>query len=661
MKKRDCFQEYRKFFLILIFFVLLGITSVSAKHSVLYGGGPLYSDIRRHFNTVQNSGFTTIVLWTLHIQEDGDLVFNDKKIVDDGVYVGRSQWPAEIAALKTTGSTVNRIEISIGSWGVEDFERIESLIDSQGTAPGSPLYENFKAIRESLPAIDAVSYDDESNYDVESTEALSLMLNDLGFRITLCPYTASGFWSSVYSNVNSLRPGAIDRVYLQCYAGGAGNNPGTWNNYFDGLRVTPGLWCYPNGQVPSEIESRMSSWNSSYNIAGGFMWLFDDMIPHQSTYPPADYASAINNSLGIDPSKDLIASFHKDCDYSGWAAESGVDNYTTADILNLGGEDNEISSVKVKPGYSVTLYENDDFQGETLTITSDNICLIDEGWNDRASSAVVEVNPDPVAHWAFNEASGSTVSDLTGNGYAGQLKNMDSSSRVFGKHCGGLSFDGVDDYVEIADFKGITGSFSRTCTGWIKTAKDSGQTIISWGSSQPGAEWVIRTDDEGMLRLEASGGYISGTTDIADGQWHHIAIVLKEDSRPTITDAVLYVDGQPESISNSDSSALYTAGIDNVKIGAYSTNSDYFEGIIDEVRIYGRALSDSEIRGVYLEDALPGDIDSDGKVRFSDFAVLADLWGDSNDSPADLNCNGSVDISDLAIMVDKWLDNVPLD
>ena len=297
--------------LILMVMLIFSASMLHAKESVLYGGGPLYSDAAAHRDMIRSSGFTTLVIWTIHVYPDGDLVLNDQKLVDNGVYVGRSAWPDEVAAFKSGSTSVRRIEIAIGSWGVQDFETIESLIDSEGTGPGSTLYQSFSALRNAVPAIDAVSYDDESNYDIDSSVALSLMLNDLGYNISLCPYTYSSYWSSVYSQVQNQRPGIIDRIDLQCYAGGAWNDPGTWNGYFGGLHVSPGLWCYPNspnGKTPSQVQDQLSSWNTSYNIEGGFMWLLDDMLPYQGTYPVANYAAAINTALSIDinPFTNLI-------------------------------------------------------------------------------------------------------------------------------------------------------------------------------------------------------------------------------------------------------------------------------------------------------------------------------------------------------------------
>ena len=116
------------------------------------------------------------------------------------------------------------------------------------------------------------------------------------------------------------------------------------------------------------------------------------------------------------------------------------------------------------------------------------------------------VDPDaPVAYWQFNENAGSIVGDVSGNNLDGQLVNMDQSGWVRGKQCGGLEFDGTDDYVEIADFKGITGQASRSCTAWIKTTKVNGE-IFSWGDyTQQSAKWIVRVNSDGTLRTEVQG------------------------------------------------------------------------------------------------------------------------------------------------------------
>ncbi|MBN2842235.1 MAG: hypothetical protein JXM68_04045, partial [Sedimentisphaerales bacterium] len=493
-------EKYCFFAPLIIIFSLIFSTSAIAKESVVFGGGPLYAGAAANRDIIRNSGFTTVILWTIHIQSNGDLAYNDTKIVQNGVYIGKSTWGAEVHAFKEGVTSVRRIEIGIGSWLSGAFESIKNLIAAEGTGPNSTLYKNFKLLKETVPAIDGISFDDEVTYDVASSVQFAIMLSDLGYKVTLCPYNNSWYWSSVFSQTNAARPGTIDRVDLQCYAGGGGNNPGTWNNYFGGLKVTPGLWCFhyengvATGTVPSSVQSKMTSWNNSYNIAGGFMWLLDNMLDNQGTYPVAAYAAAINNALSIDPSDNPVVSLYQHLDYDGWSAYMGLGAYTAADIVRAGGYDNDATSLQIAPGYKVTLYDGDNFQGNVLVKYADDSNLVDDGWNDKLSSMIIEAIDGPVAHWQFNENSGSSAADSSGYGFTGSLINMEQTAWGTGRQCSGLTFDGVDDHIVVNGYRGVSDGLSRTCTAWIKAEDLTGgyYNILSWGARLNGELWVFR-------------------------------------------------------------------------------------------------------------------------------------------------------------------------
>jgi len=166
------------------------------------------------------------------------------------------------------------------------------------------------------------------------------------------------------------------------------------------------------------------------------------------------------------------------------------------------------------------------------------------------------------------------------------------------EHIGGsMIFDGIDDYIEIEGYKGVTGRISRAVSAWIKTSTVSG-VIISWGNNlSKGNKWIVRVNGTGLLQAEVSGGYICGTTDLtADDQWHHIAVVLNSDGSPDISEVKLYVDGQPESVAAVKGNPINTASDQNVSIGTYQVDiTPPFSGMIDDVRIYRRALTEGEI------------------------------------------------------------------
>lgn len=252
-------------------------------------------------NTLRASGFTTVILWCIHVDAStGNLIYNDQLVVSGGAYVGNAAWPGQLATLKTAPTSVNRIEVSVGSWGVNDFQSVQTLMNNQGTNTGSILYRNFLALKNATGAT-AVDFDDETLYDVATAAKFGQMLSSIGYKVTLCPFNSTAFWQNVYAQLGS---GKVDAVYLQCYAGGAGNDPAAWNSYFGGLKVIPGMWCAngsgcASGNTPASVATQMLTWRNSAGIPGGFMWLYDDMLACSSQGTPAAYAAAINQA--VDP------------------------------------------------------------------------------------------------------------------------------------------------------------------------------------------------------------------------------------------------------------------------------------------------------------------------------------------------------------------------
>ncbi|UCG50148.1 MAG: LamG domain-containing protein, partial [Phycisphaerales bacterium] len=116
-----------------------------------------------------------------------------------------------------------------------------------------------------------------------------------------------------------------------------------------------------------------------------------------------------------------------------------------------------------------------------------------------------------------------------------------------------------------------------------------------------------------------------------DGEWHHLAATY---DGVTIKG---YGDGH---LGTSEARALNTN--DNVQMGKRDDNDNRFPGLIDEVRIYSRVLSQEEIASLagktvtYTQDLYrlltppdPAiDMNSDGKIDFKDYSILADMWLD---------------------------------
>lgn len=295
--KRKILSVVISFCMIFSLVALFGASPVMAADdpvSAIFGGGPFYQGGQSVMNDLKASGFNTVMIWSVHVKTNGDLVINDSLVCSGGAYVGDAAWKTQWATLKQAPTSVKRIEVSIGAWGCADFENIRDLIKAQGTGSDTVLYKNFKALKDATGA-DAVNYDDESCYDVASAVSFGQMCGQMGYSdVTLCPYTNSSFWSSVKTKLGSL----VDRVYLQCYAGGSGNSPSSWSKTM-GMKVIPGLWCLNSssgGDSASSVKSTLTGWKDS--SAGGFMWLYDDMMKLSSPNTTADYANAINSAFG---------------------------------------------------------------------------------------------------------------------------------------------------------------------------------------------------------------------------------------------------------------------------------------------------------------------------------------------------------------------------
>ncbi|SFG81871.1 heparin lyase I family protein [Pedobacter insulae] len=83
---------------------------------------------------------------------------------------------------------------------------------------------------------------------------------------------------------------------------------------------------------------------------------------------------------------------YQNCSYGGWNSSLGVGSYTMSQLQALGVINDEASAVKVPAGLKVTLYKSNNFTGSVITLTADEDCLTDIGFNDSVSSLVVSVN-----------------------------------------------------------------------------------------------------------------------------------------------------------------------------------------------------------------------------------------------------------------------------
>lgn len=161
-----------------------------------------------------------------------------------------------------------------------------------------------------------------------------------------------------------------------------------------------------------------------------------------------------------------------------------------------------------------------------------------------------------------------------------------------------LHFDGVNDYVQ-SNYNGIPGTGARTVECWVKTTANCNpnqgglqNTLVDWGTFVTGGRFTMNILWNNALRIEVGGAGLSGTTPINDGVWHHVAAVY--DPNGGNNKYRLYVDGSLEAQGNL-TTALNTGTSTKVRIGRRIDGVNYFNGSVDEVRIWSYAKTSTQI------------------------------------------------------------------
>jgi hypothetical protein len=266
--------------------------------------------------------------------------------------------------------------------------------------------------------------------------------------------------------------------------------------------------------------------------------------------------------------------------------------------------------------YEVPIIPILDFNGDGIVEIGDLLFLI-ESWGQDDSTTdigpapwgdgIVDVqdlevlmshwgqeveDPTLAAHWKLDETEGSIAEDSAG----------DNNGIVFGDAVwqpdggmikGALQFDGIDDYIE-TDFvlNPAEGAFS--VFAWIKGG-DPGQVVLS---QTGGANWLSADPSEGNFTTELVPPTtrsplppLVSETVITDGNWHHIGFVWNGAYRTLYVDGVIVAEDIQSNLASS-SNGLYIGTGKNLDAGTF------FSGLIDDIRIYNKTLSQAQITAV---------------------------------------------------------------
>jgi hypothetical protein len=176
---------------------------------------------------------------------------------------------------------------------------------------------------------------------------------------------------------------------------------------------------------------------------------------------------------------------------------------------------------------------------------------------------------------------------VSGNGNDGvMVGNTTPSSGIMG---GAMMFDGSGDYVTIPNSPSLNPGADMTMVMWV-----------SWGGQ--GGENNMLTK-ENAYEVRVNGGHVNYATNpwawrggsspqIAQDAWHHVVVTNDADGLQKI-----YIDGEEKFSTSSGGSIASNSSV--VTIGRRMNGSSYFEGLLDDVRIYNRVLTESEVEQLY--------------------------------------------------------------
>ncbi|MHC4626225.1 MAG: LamG domain-containing protein [Planctomycetota bacterium] len=206
---------------------------------------------------------------------------------------------------------------------------------------------------------------------------------------------------------------------------------------------------------------------------------------------------------------------------------------------------------------------------------------------------VANVSAELVAYWSFNEGAGDTVFDLSGNGNDGTING---ASWGEGKYGPGLQFNGQDNYVEVPAASSLDTDADVTVAAWINWIDAGDGWLAILANGQQNGPWenyglfVNRAGGFLYFTLSLDGGHVTQSAPngvVGPGEWLHAAATWDG------SNARVYVNGELV-LEQAQTGTLVPPGLP-LRIGHRNASSHYFNGSIDEVRVYNHALTEVEI------------------------------------------------------------------
>lgn len=401
-------------------------------------------------------------------------------------------------------------------------------------------------------------------------------------------YNTTPQYSYVYANsadynyTQEAPDGMSMSVTVGGYTFSSHKPPGTDTIYVLDDSVPPEDWYYIMVGEPS--CARLPEWEGAIE----FKLFTKDLsaittLDLPQTAPALDKFTTRKLEVGFGPS-----SFH----ITGLVGAS-VRLYEVPDVVGLTIEEAAtlIFAAELNLGYTDvdsaeprgTVIRQEQEPGTVLWPNATVNLVVSNGSRARARSGLV-------AYWKLDEMAGTTAADSSGHGFDGVLSGGPVWQPTGGQIGGALQFDGANDYIDCNNPAALDIRDQITLTCWIKTPAftRAWQALVTKGDdSYRLCRAVIGNSVYLGLDGTSVGGFESAAQ-VADNEWHHIAGVYDGSEASLYIDGVLDTSVPATGQINSSSHRLFIG--ENAQ-----TRGRYFKGLMDEVRVYNVALSESSV------------------------------------------------------------------
>jgi hypothetical protein len=223
-------------------------------------------------------------------------------------------------------------------------------------------------------------------------------------------------------------------------------------------------------------------------------------------------------------------------------------------------------------------------------------------YNAGATKSIVATNTGLVGYWSLDDATGTTATDSSGKGSTGTLTNGPVwAGAKLGK---GLKFDGGNDFVNLGNVSALNVEGSPfSVSAWVlitaqPTSTNAFSIITKGQGGGGGGGWAFIYYSDNLAGFTGLDLSKQGVTDqtvaytLQLNRWYHVAAVQ------TASQVEYFVNGVSIG-TKTNASAYGSSATKPANIGANNSSVAFMKGSIDDVRVYNRALSATEISTLY--------------------------------------------------------------